>query len=35
MYYIVEETKDATNFYAVEVRKWCLCLMQGDRKIRG
>ena len=27
MYYLVEETKDATNFYAVEVRKWCLCLM--------
>ena len=27
MYYLVEETKDATNYYAVEVRKWCLCLM--------
>ena len=26
MYYMIEETKESTNFYYVQTEKWCLSL---------
>ena len=27
MYYLIEETKESTNFYYVQTEKWCLSLV--------